>query len=95
MPNSYEKKKVGGPSKHPPSTKGLARSLYARQSISNNSKLMVIVMVISQKFAQFNIFDTIICIPVKQFTIAVIDGDNKLLTLKVDTSLNQSMGLVN
>jgi hypothetical protein len=25
--------------------------------------------------------------------MAVIDGDNKLLTLKVNTSLNQSMGL--
>jgi hypothetical protein len=51
-------------------------------------------MAMSQKFRQFNILDTTICTPVKQFTMAVIDGDNKLLTLKVDTSLNQSMGLV-
>jgi hypothetical protein len=94
LPNSHEKKKFDGPSKHPPLTKGLTRSLYARQTISNNSKLIVIVMAMSQKFHQFNILDTNICTPVKQFTMAVIDGDGKLLTLKADTSLNQSMGLV-
>ena len=30
----------------------------------------------------------------KQFTIALHDGDNEILTLKVDTSLNRSMSLV-
>jgi hypothetical protein len=94
LPNSHEKKKFDSPSKHPLPTKGLARSIYARQTSSNNSKLIVIVMAISQKFHRFNILDTNICTPVKQFTMAVIDGVKKLLTLKVDTNLNQSMGLI-
>jgi hypothetical protein len=94
LPNSHEKKKLDGPSKHPPPIKGLARSIYARQTISNNSIIIVIVMGMSQKFHQFYILDTNICTPVKQFTMAVIDGDDKLLMIKVDTSLNQSIGLV-
>jgi hypothetical protein len=94
LPNSHEKKKFDGPSKHPRPTNGLARSLYARQTVSNNSKLIVIAMAMSQKFRQFNSLDTNICTPVKQFTMALIDGDNKVLMLKVDTSLKQSMGLL-
>jgi hypothetical protein len=93
LPDSLEKKKLDCPSKHPPPTKGLARSLYARETISN-SELIVVVTAISQKFRQFNIANTTMCTSIKQFTMAVIDGDEELLTLKVDTSLNQSMGLV-
>ena len=31
LPDSLEKKKLDGPSKHPPFSKGIARSLYARE----------------------------------------------------------------
>jgi hypothetical protein len=57
LPDSLEKKKLDSPSKHPLPTKGLARSLYARETISN-SELIVVVMAISQKFRQFNITNT-------------------------------------
>jgi hypothetical protein len=73
--------------------KDLARSLYARQTISNNyDNLILIVTTTSQKFCQLNIADTTtICTPVKQFAMAVIDEH---LMLKVNKSLNQRMGLV-
>jgi hypothetical protein len=55
-------------------------------------------MAISQRFHQFNIANTTqeatMCTPVKQCTMTVIDGNKKLFPLKVDTSLNQSMELV-
>jgi hypothetical protein len=73
--------------------KGLTKCLYARETISN-SELILLVTAISQKFCQFNIKEATMCTPVKQFTMTVIDGDEELLTLKVYTSLNQSMGLV-
>jgi hypothetical protein len=49
--------------------------------------MIVIVTATSQKFCQLNIADTTTCTPVKQLTMAVNNGDDEYLTLKVDPSL--------
>jgi hypothetical protein len=41
LPNSVEKKKLDGPSDHPPPTRGLAKSLLARETISNSELILL------------------------------------------------------
>ncbi len=43
LPDSLEKKKLDGPSTHPPFSKGVARSLYARETL-RDAELIVVVM---------------------------------------------------
>jgi hypothetical protein len=54
LPDSLEKKKLDSPSEHPPFSKGIAKSLYARESISD-PELIVVVVALSQKFRSFDI----------------------------------------
>ena len=94
LPDSLEKNKLDGPSEHPPFSKGLTRSLHAIEAVSD-PELIAVVVAISQKFRSFNFENTTQeCTLVKQFTMTVLDGDDKTVTLKVIMSLNQSMRLV-
>ena len=69
--------------------------IYSSSQAVSDPELIVVGVAISQKFCSFKFENTMQeYTPVKQFTMTVLDGNDEMVTLKVDTSLNQSMSLI-